>query len=247
MNHCKNCGKELHDLFCCHCGQKAHMQRITISYIWQEIFHFFSHMEKGFLYTSLKMVVAPGITVKNFIEGKRRNYQPPVSYFLIWTTIYILLLYGVEKIFGENMVINYKEYFGPAAVTKFAISNLSIVLTIVIPFNALYLFLLVTKGSYNYFESIVATIYALGTIILLQFAFVMAALLIHSISHAAVDLRISDSLKILYIGWFIISFIKLFPVKAKPVRVLVFLILAFGTFTLWRLYGFPQFVNWLMK
>ena len=246
MNQCKNCGFEVHDLYCSHCGQKSNPERITIFYIWHELLHFITHMERGFFFTSLKMIVEPGQTVKNFIEGKRKNYQAPVSYFLIWTTVYILLLYWIEKLFGVNVVIDYKEYFGTATTTKFAISHLSFVLTMVIPFNALYLYLLVAKGRYNYMECIVAAIYALGTVILFQFAFAIAALLIYAISNTAVDLRISDSLKIFYISWFIISFIKLFPVKAKLSRVLLFIILAFGTFTLWRLYGFPLFINRFM-
>ena len=239
MSHCKNCGKELHDLYCSHCGQKARTERITINYLWNEIFHFFTHIEKGFLYTSLQMLVRPGKSVRNFINGKRRKYQSPISYFVIWTTIFILLLFCIENLFGENVVINYKEYFGPGATTKFAISHLSLVLTIIIPFQALYLYLLVTKKVYNYFETMVATIYSLGTIILLQFVFAIVALLIHTIRTVPIDLGISDFFKVLYLTWFTFDLIKLFSLKMKLIRALVFIILAFGTFTLWRLYGLP--------
>lgn len=189
------------------------------------------------------MVKAPGSTVKFFIEGTRKKYQPPVSYFLIWITIYILFLYWLEKFFGDNIVINYKEYFGPSATTKFAISHLSLVLMIVIPFQAFYLYILVTKKSQNYFESIVAILYALGTIILFQFVFAVLALIIHGITGLSVDLKYSDSFKMLYLAWFIIDTLKYFPVRYKFVKALIFLALAFGTFTLWRIYGFPAFIH----
>jgi hypothetical protein len=244
MNKCKNCGKPLHDIFCSHCGQKANIERITFNYLWHEIFHFFSHIEKGFVFTSLKMIFEPGRTVRNFIDGKRRSYKPPISYFLIWTTIYILFLYWLEKVFGENVVIDYKNYFGPAATTKYAISHLSWVLTLVIPFQALYLYLLVTRIKYNYFESMAATIYSLGTVILFQFIFAMLALFIHFSISTSVDLRFSDSFKIIYLLWFIVNLIKTFPVKYKFIRGLLILVLSFGTFTLWRLYGFPAFISW---
>lgn len=169
MKHCKNCGETLHDLYCSHCGQKARVGRITIIYLWNDIFHFFTHFEKGFLFTSLQMLQSPGKTITRFIYGKRKSYQPPVSYFLIWTTIFILFLYWIEKVYGENKVINYRDYFGPGATTRIAISHLSIVLTVIMPFQAFYLYLLVTKKVYNYFETMVATIYSLGTVILLQF------------------------------------------------------------------------------
>jgi len=55
------------------------------------------------------MLARPGITAKKFIDGKRKNYQPPVSYFLVWITVYILSLYLITKFFGDNVVINYKD------------------------------------------------------------------------------------------------------------------------------------------
>jgi Protein of unknown function (DUF3667) len=243
MNPCKNCGHSLYDLYCSHCGQKASVQRISLSYFWHDLLHFFTHMDSGFLFTSGQMIKDPGNTVRQFISGKRKTYQSPISYFLIWITIYILLLFSIEKLFGENVVINYREYFGPASATKFAISHLSLVLIFVIPFQALYLYLLVTRKEYNYIETLVATIYCLGTIILFQFLFAMFALIIYGITGSSTDLRISDILKILYLAWFIAHFIKPFRVTHPWLSILVFAFLAFGTFTIWRLYGFP----WLIE
>jgi hypothetical protein len=200
-------------------------------------------MDSGFFYTSLQMIKDPGHTVRQFIQGKRKLYQSPISYFLIWIAVYILFLYFLEKIFGENVVINYREYFGPASTTKFAISHLSLVLVFVMPFQALYLYLLVTRNQYNYIETLVATIYSLGTIIMLQFFFALLALIIHGITGTSIDLRISDILKVLYLGWFIIHFIRSFHVPDPWLRIIIFVILAFGTFSAWRLYGFP----WMMQ
>src|SRR4030095_1775077 len=105
MEYCKNCGSELHDVYCAHCSQKASSERITFIYLLHEIFHFFTHVERGFLYTSWHMLTAPGKTVKEYIGGRRRIHQSPISYFIIWTTVYILLLYWIEQGFGENAAI----------------------------------------------------------------------------------------------------------------------------------------------
>ena len=195
MQYCKNCGKAVLHSYCSHCGQKANLHRITAHYIWHEVFHFFTHLETGFLFTSYCMLTRPAKTVKDFIDGKRKTHQGPVSYFLIWITIYILFLYLLENWFGENEVINYKEYFGPSSTTRFAISHLSIVLTLVIPIQALYLYLLATKKNYNYFETLVATIYAVGTIILLQVVFSVIALIFYTLTGTTVDLLLSDGFK----------------------------------------------------
>jgi len=215
----------------------VNLERISLSYLWEELFHFFTHIDKGFLFTSWKMIVSPGKTPLEYVSGKRKIYQSPVSYFLIWITIYILFLYWLEKIFGQNAVINYKNYFG--AGTRVAISHLAIVLTIVIPFQAFYLWLLVTKKKYNYFETMVATIYVLGTIIMLQFLFAVISLLLFAAGIKSINLKISDLLKILYLLWFIIQFIRLFDLRMKWLRVVGFVLLAFGTFSLWRMYGVP--------
>jgi len=245
MTTCKNCGAQISDQYCSHCGQKAVTERITAKYLLDEFFHFFTHVERGFLYTSWHMIVSPGKTAKEFIDGKRKTHQPPVSYFLIWTAIYILFLYWMEKAFGENAAIDYKQYYGPGATTKFAISHLSFVLIVMMPFHAFYLWLLVTRKQYYYFETIMANIYALGTIILFQFVFAVGAVAIHLINGTAIDLRVSDALKIGYIIWFAFDFVKLFPVDHKFIRAATFVVLAFGTFTLWRLYGLPAIINWV--
>ena len=246
MSFCKNCGEKVVGSYCSHCGQKVAEARISFHYIWHETLHFFTHFEKGFLFTSWNMLAKPGKVVTDFVKGKRKIYQPPVSFFLIWITMYLLLLYIVEKIFGENVVIDYKEYFGPSSTTKFAISHLSFVLVVVIPFQALYFYLLVARKKYNYFESFVVAIYFLGTIVVLQSLFVILAIIIHLITGATVAIIYSDSLKIIYLVWAITDTIKLFRVKNRVIRVVLFAILAFGTFTVWRLYGVPAIIEWFL-
>ena len=246
MTFCKNCGEKVIGNYCSHCGQKILEERISFHYIWHEALHFFTHFEKGFLFTSWSMLAKPGKVVTDFVKGKRKIYQQPVSFFLIWITMYLLLLYIVEKIFGENVVIDYKEYFGPTSTTKFAVSHLSIVLLVVIPFQALYFYWLVAGKKYNYFECFVVAMYYLGTVILLQCVFVILAIIIHPLIGTSVALIYSDPLKIIYLAWAVTNTIKLFRIKNKSIRIVLFAILAFGTFTVWRLYGVPAIIEWIM-
>jgi hypothetical protein len=226
-------------MYCSHCGQKAEIERITFHYIWHQVLHFFTHAEKGFLFTSWRMLAAPGRTVKNFIEGKRMHYQAPVSYYLIWNAVYILLLYLVGKSFGDNKAVNFAHYFGPSEKTQYALSHLNIVLTALLPFQAFYVYLIMVYRVYNYFESLVAVFYAIGTVLMLQFAFVVLAIPVFLLSGVSANIQLSDILKVLYIGWFMIDFVKLLPVKHKFIKAIIVMLLAFGTFTVWRLYVFP--------
>ncbi|HLO82573.1 MAG TPA: DUF3667 domain-containing protein [Chitinophagaceae bacterium] len=245
MKTCKNCGKKSDGNYCSHCGQKLALERISLHYIVHEIFHFFTHLEKGFLFTTVHLLTNPGTTAINYIEGKRKPYQPPVSYFLVWITIYLLSLYGLEKIFGENRVIDYENYFGPGASTRYAISHLSIVLTTVAPFQALYIYLLAARPRLNYFETLVTVIYGLGTIIALQFLFVVLAVLSFSFSGQPIPLIYSDLFKIGYIIWMIFSLGKQLHIRHKLLKLFLIIILMFGTFTIWRTALLPWLFEWL--
>jgi hypothetical protein len=247
MELCKNCGLPVKDQYCSHCGQKVNIPRISFGYVIHEIFHFFTHLEKGFLFTSGSMLINPGYAILSYIDGKRKKYQPPVSYFLIWTTIFILTLYFFERAFGENVVISYNDYFGPGHTTNYAISHLSIMLTLIIPFQSFYLYLLVMQKRYHFFETLVAGIYAVGTIIFLQFVFAILSLCYFLLFSSSVDLRYSDGFKVIYFIWFTISLLRQFAISWKPVRGILFVLLAGATFTAWRLYGVPALAGLFMN
>ena len=222
------------------------MERITFSYLWHELFHFFTHIEKGFVYTTWKMLASPGKVVTEYVEGKRKKYQKPISYFLIWTSIFILTLYVFVKTFGEQSVIDYKNYFGPGMDTPFAISNLSFMLALIVPIQAVHLYYTITRPKYNYFESLVMAIYAVGTIICLQFVFALLSLLKYSVTSSAADLRYSDIFKVGYLMWFTVSVLRQLDIRNKWRRGILFILLAGATFTLWRLFGVPWLVEIFM-
>jgi len=71
-------------------------------------------------------------------------------------------------------------------------------------------------------------------------------LIYHMVYSETVDLQVSDSFKILYLIWFILDTIQLYSVKYKYIRAIGFMVLVFGTFTLWRLYGFPVIMRTLL-
>ena len=237
---CKNCGANVNGTYCNNCGQKLVVERITFHYIWHGLVHFFTHTEHGFFYTTRQMILKPGRSVKDFLEGRRKDHQTPVSYFLIWNAIYLLLLYILDSSFGQNRVVNFAEYFGPEEKTKFAISHLNIVLIFLLPFQALYVWLIMMFRDHNYFESFVVVLYAVGTLLLWQCVFVLLAIPMLLITGNSVNIQWSDIFKALYVGWFMFDFVKLLPVKYKTIRVIVLLMLIFVTFTTWRLFVFPS-------
>ena len=240
---CKNCGRINSGTYCNNCGQKLVLERITFHFIWHEIVHFFTHAEKGFFFTSWQLIMAPGHVIKNFIEGKRKAYQKPVSYFLIWIGLYSINLYLFKSWFGENTVISFAEYFGPGETTKFAISHLNIVLTLLLPLQAIYIHFLLMYRKYNYIEALVAVLYTIGTVILFQTLFVVLGFIYYLVTGNSVSILWSDIFKAVYVVWALIDLAKVLRVKAKFIRVIAIIALMTGTFTSWRLYISPYFTN----
>ena len=240
---CLNCGWQISRHYCSNCGQKTAFKRITFGYLWHEIFHFFTHIEKGFLFTTKQLMVDPGKVCIDYIEGRRKEYQCPVSYFLIWTSIFILTLFLFVKIFGEHSVIEYGDYFGPGVTTNIAISNLSFMLAFIIPIQAIYLYFIVMGNKYNYVESLTMMVYIIGTIIFLQFVFALLALLYYLLTGAPVNLQYSDVFKAGYFIWATYSLTKANKRNYQFIRLVLLLICIVGTFTLWRLFGVPFLVE----
>jgi len=101
LNYCLNCGSEVIGKYCHDCGQKVNVNRLSAKVLLEEIGHFFTHIEHYFLHTTKEFIIRPGKNSLDYLKGKRKKYQKPVSFFLVWTGLYIL---------GHNLVINYFDY-----------------------------------------------------------------------------------------------------------------------------------------
>jgi hypothetical protein len=95
--HCLNCHKTLHGNYCSHCGQKASVTKLTWKSVAEEFVHFFTHAEHSFVYTTKRLVTAPGLVMKDFLEGKRKLIHKPITFVLIWGAI-------------ENLLQNFYRY-----------------------------------------------------------------------------------------------------------------------------------------
>jgi hypothetical protein len=88
---CLNCGAVLAENYCARCGQKSAVKRLSWHGFVEEVFHFFTHIEKGFLRTTTQLIIHPGTVAKNYLDGKRKTYHKPLSFFIIWVAIYLVV------------------------------------------------------------------------------------------------------------------------------------------------------------
>lgn len=167
---CLNCGNNFEGHYCSGCGQKATVKRITGRVLLEEIIHFFTHLEKGFLHTTWNFLVRPGLISINYLEGKRKRYQKPISYFLIWTGLYIL---------AHNIIIDYFHYslndkdpLLPGLSEKANLLLRSHFTSFIIPLllvSALLLYFVVAKPIYNFTEVLTLCLYGGGTYFMMLF------------------------------------------------------------------------------
>ncbi len=68
-----------------------------------EVFHFFTHLDKGFLYTLKSLLKHPGRMQHGYVEGDRSRHQKPFSMFFICLTIAALSRYWIFRgVYGAD-------------------------------------------------------------------------------------------------------------------------------------------------
>ncbi len=158
---CKSCGTQANGKYCFACGQSARTERITFGGLVHDVFHFFTHLEKGFGYTLKQLVLAPGTMQREYIEGVRSKYQKPISMFLLCATINALFKYWIYAIL-------FKYYqSGNEAETSFIHQYMVLLDFVILPVVALVTWLFFLKAGYNYAETGVMQLYNFSFIIIL--------------------------------------------------------------------------------
>ena len=161
---CLNCGTEISDQFCAHCGQKKEVKRLTWHSLVHEVAHFFSHIEEGFIKTSLQLVYRPGRTIREYLEGKRKTYYKPVALYLVWVTIFLIT---------RNLIIGWMHYeaqsvdnflFFNKETGSYFVEHRNIFELLLLPIIALFALLIITRPKMNYIETLVLGIYVFSVI-----------------------------------------------------------------------------------
>ncbi|MBS1494166.1 MAG: DUF3667 domain-containing protein [Bacteroidetes bacterium] len=98
MEKCLNCGTKLMGKFCYHCGQEKIVDDSNMKALLKDFFRNSFRWESTYFATIKKLFTAPGIFIKNYIEGKRKPYIKPVTFFILVVSFYIITFHT----FSEN-------------------------------------------------------------------------------------------------------------------------------------------------
>jgi hypothetical protein len=218
---CLNCGTEIRDEFCPHCGQKKDVKKLTWHSLLHEILHFFSHIEEGFLKTSYQLIIRPGRTIREYLAGKRKKYYKPASLYLVWVAIFLLTHKLISSwMHYEGSMENSFLFFTKETGNYFA-EHRNVFELLLMPIMALSAWLIITRPKMNYIETLVLGIYIFSGIqVLLTMQLIVNGLLLQS---NFMTNRFKIQTLIIDMGWTFfcfMSFCKGQKIKLLPLRIL---------------------------
>jgi hypothetical protein len=185
---CKNCGNTFTGKFCNNCGEKVYDEHDKrISHLFEEAFHFITHLEGSFFKTVKTILTRPGRFAKDYCAGIRKKYFKPISLFLILIVLYLLFpfLDGLNLRFHTYVSpeYQYSAIAAPVAKQKMKTHHLTeeqltstydkkspafakLFILILIPLTAVLLWLLFITSKRYFFDHFILAIEIISFLIL---------------------------------------------------------------------------------
>ena len=181
---CKNCQTPHSDAYkyCPECSQKTALHRLSFHDVAHEAVHYFTHADKGLFQLIRDLVTKRGLVALEYIEGKRKKYFPPLSFFLLIAAIFVFVATMGESKETMSVIEAHPElnqivdpikkqqaigiYERKVKVAHFTTKYSNLLAMCSLPITALVFWLFYKRSKYNYIEHLVAGMYMLGFCIL---------------------------------------------------------------------------------
>jgi len=89
---CLNCGTEVIDRFCSHCGQENIETKEPFSHLVGHFFQDITHYDSKFLLTFKYLFTKPGLLTKQYVDGRRMDYVNPIRLYIFTSFVFFLVL-----------------------------------------------------------------------------------------------------------------------------------------------------------
>lgn len=102
--------------------------------------------------------------MNGYLAGKRKKYHSPVTFFLVWVTVSVLMQHAVLALSGFHPVyLKGLTFSSPESIRVF-IKEGEWLYILTFPISALLLYFILTRPLYSYIESIVITMYTFSIV-----------------------------------------------------------------------------------
>ena len=97
---CYNCQTPLNqsENFCPNCGQENHSRQASTRMLISDFLNDYLTFDSKLFKSIIPLVSKPGFITKEYLDGKRKQFIPPIRVFLFLSFIY----FGLSYIFGEE-------------------------------------------------------------------------------------------------------------------------------------------------
>src|SRR5688500_13544904 len=103
QTNCLNCGAEVVGRFCHHCGQENIETRENFFYLVGHFISDYLHFDSKFFRSLVPLFVKPGFLTKEYWEGRRMKYIPPLRLFFFVTIIFMVFTSYFYNRYGDRM------------------------------------------------------------------------------------------------------------------------------------------------
>lgn len=213
---CKNCGAEVPGKYCGECGQKASTKRFDTNIVFSELFEKLLPFDKGVLFTSIRLMVAPGESMRGYLAGKRADYTKPLAYTLL--VIALSLIFFSPEDFKQGMQdglgggASEKAKAAQIKIAEIFTGNLSLIYSLLIPFLALTSKWFYRKQGLNYAEYLVICAYYSSGSILCGMPLMVAVSYFKKSHYSTLLFGITA---VIYLGYFVWAYVRFFK-NEKP-------------------------------
>jgi hypothetical protein len=100
---CLNCGAEVLGKFCQNCGQENIEQRDNFFHMVGHFISDYLHFDSKFFRSLVPLFAKPGFLTKEYCEGRRTRYIPPLRLFFFVTILFVLVTSYFYNRFGQRL------------------------------------------------------------------------------------------------------------------------------------------------
>ena len=166
---CKNCKNSLQENsdYCNICGGKVIRNRLTFKNLFEHISETFFNYDNKLLRTLIGLVKKPEVIIGGYIDGIRKRYVNPISFFGLTLTIVGLEWLFLRKFFPEQLNLSSLAVAGNESslnnIFSFVQDYSSIIMMLSVPIYAIISrIVFFDHKKYNYVEHIIAFTYMMA-------------------------------------------------------------------------------------
>lgn len=205
---CLNCAAVVTGKFCSHCGQSIDTHRFRPKYVFthdflKKVFYF----DQGLFYSIKELFTRPGHSVREYVEGKRVKHLPYIS-LIIALIVFFKIIEDITPFHYAELTEENKELMD--FVEQKIKHNAKVYYLSLIPFYALFSFLLFRKAKFNYSEHFVINTFRTAAFLFLNIIFLIIASLMRNTDVILSINRALTLITLVYGTWFYYQYFSLY-------------------------------------